>query len=128
MTSKSNISCLSCFRKQTTYNVSKYIVFESCLRELFETCPLCKTKCGVQCRRLGSYVSFTQHCPKCGYHRKWASQPVIGSTPVGNLLLSAATYFCGASFVQFEKVLLRSYFHVNHSSLIMWFLMRFIIF
>ncbi|XP_016361867.1 uncharacterized protein LOC107703658 [Sinocyclocheilus anshuiensis] len=90
--------------EQTTYNVSKYIVFESCLRELFETCPLCKTKCDVQCRRMGSYVSFTQHCPKCSYHRKWESQPVIGSTPVGNLLVSAATYFCGASFIQFEKI------------------------
>ncbi|XP_058606125.1 uncharacterized protein LOC131523619 isoform X2 [Onychostoma macrolepis] len=90
--------------EQTTYNVSKYIVFESCLRELFETCPLCKTKCDVQCRRMGSYVSFTQHCPKCSYHRKWESQPVVGSTPVGNLLVSAATYFCGASFIQFEKI------------------------
>lgn len=90
--------------EQTSYNVSKYIVFESCLRELFETCPLCETKCNVQCRRMGSYVSFTQHCPKCSYHRKWESQPVIGSTPVGNLLVSAATYFCGASFIQFEKI------------------------
>ncbi|XP_052429872.1 uncharacterized protein LOC127971108 [Carassius gibelio] len=90
--------------EQNAYNVSKYIVFESCLRELFETCPLCKTKCDVQCRRMGSYVSFTQRCPKCSYHRKWESQPVIGSTPVGNLLVSAATYFCGASFIQFEKI------------------------
>ncbi|XP_059372400.1 uncharacterized protein LOC132109940 isoform X2 [Carassius carassius] len=90
--------------EQSAYNVSKYIVFESCLRELFETCPLCKTKCDVQCRRMGSYVSFTQRCPKCSYHRKWESQPVIGSTPVGNLLMSAATYFCGASFLQFEKI------------------------
>ncbi|XP_067282054.1 uncharacterized protein [Pseudorasbora parva] len=90
--------------QQSPYNVSKYIVFESCLRELFDTCPLCKTKCDVWRRRMGTYVSFTQLCPKCSYHRKWESQPVIGSTPVGNLLVSAATYFSGASFIQFQTI------------------------
>ncbi|XP_043119678.1 uncharacterized protein LOC122362317 [Puntigrus tetrazona] len=99
-------------RERTTYSVSKYIVFESCLRELFETCPLCKTKCAVRCRRMGSYVSFTQHCPGCSYHREWESQPVVGSTPVGNLLVSAATYFCGASFFQFEKICKAMQLHI----------------
>ncbi|KAI7803826.1 hypothetical protein IRJ41_012114 [Triplophysa rosa] len=90
--------------QQTTNNESKYIVFESCLRELFETCPVCKTKCDVQFRRVGTYVLFIQLCPKCSYHRKWESQPVNRSTPVGNLLVSAAIYFSGASFFQFEKI------------------------
>ncbi|XP_073710642.1 uncharacterized protein [Misgurnus anguillicaudatus] len=94
----------SVVHEQTTYNVSKYIVFESCLRELFETCPLCKTKCEVQCRRMGTYVSFIQLCPRCSYYRKWESQPIIRSTPVGNLMLSAAIYFSGASFFQFQKI------------------------
>ncbi|XP_057182524.1 uncharacterized protein LOC130549346 isoform X2 [Triplophysa rosa] len=90
--------------QQTAYNVSKYIVFESCLRELFDTCPICKTKCDVHLRRMGTYVSYTQLCPKCSYYRKWESQPVIGSTPVGNLLVSAAIYFSGASYFKFEKI------------------------
>ncbi|KAK1900275.1 Zinc finger protein 276 [Dissostichus eleginoides] len=34
---------------------------------------------------------------------QWESQP-IGSTPVGNLQLSAATYFTGASFFQLQKI------------------------
>ncbi|KAK1891426.1 Microtubule cross-linking factor 1 [Dissostichus eleginoides] len=35
---------------------------------------------------------------------QWESQPIIGSTPVGNLQLSAATYFSGASFFQLQKI------------------------
>ncbi|XP_034055620.1 uncharacterized protein LOC117535302 [Gymnodraco acuticeps] len=35
---------------------------------------------------------------------QWESQPIIGSTPVGNLQLSAATYFTGASFFQLKKI------------------------
>ncbi|XP_056613533.1 uncharacterized protein LOC130429144 [Triplophysa dalaica] len=90
--------------QQTASNVSKYIVFESCLRELFDTCPICKTKCHVHFRRMGTYVSYTQLCPKCSYYRKWESQPVIGSTPVGNLLVSAAICFNGASYFKFKKI------------------------
>ncbi|KAA0702421.1 hypothetical protein E1301_Tti017039 [Triplophysa tibetana] len=93
-----------CFRQQTAYNASKYIVFESCLRELFDTCPICKTKCHVHFRRMGTYVSYSQLCPKCSYNRKWQSQPVIGSTPVGNLLVSAAICFSGASYFKFKKI------------------------
>lgn len=86
------------------YTDAKYIVFESSLRELFETCPLCKRNCDVQRRRLGTFVSFSQVCKNCQYNRKWQSQPVKGSTPVGNLQMSAAVYFTGGSFLQTKKV------------------------
>ncbi|XP_077063253.1 uncharacterized protein LOC143715388 isoform X3 [Siphateles boraxobius] len=89
---------------QPEYSDNKYIVFESCLRELFVSCPICKTTCVVQSRRRGTFVAFTQLCEKCNYHRQWQSQPVVGSTPLGNLLLSAATYFTGGSFKQLEKI------------------------
>ncbi|CAM4598848.1 unnamed protein product [Leuciscus chuanchicus] len=46
----------------------------------------------------------SQLCEKCQYNRQWQSQPIVGSTPVGNLLLSAATYFTGGSFVQLQKI------------------------
>ncbi|XP_039675650.1 uncharacterized protein LOC120570981 isoform X8 [Perca fluviatilis] len=88
----------------STYKDDKYIVFESCLRELFQSCPVCKRQCDVQRRKMGTYVSFTQLCPHCNYSRQWQSQPVVGSTPVGNLHLSAATYFTGSSFIQLEKI------------------------
>ncbi|KAK7879222.1 hypothetical protein WMY93_033994, partial [Mugilogobius chulae] len=83
---------------------TKYIVFESCLKKLFQTCPICKQHCNLQRRRFGTFVSFTQNCPHCLYHRKWDSQPIMESTPVGNLQLSAAVYFSGASFVKMEKI------------------------
>ncbi|CAM4649718.1 unnamed protein product [Leuciscus chuanchicus] len=89
---------------QTNYGEKKYIVFESCLRELFGSCPICKTKCTDQSRQMGTFVAFTQLCEKCQYNRQWQSQPIVGSTPVGNLLLSAATYFTGGSFVQLQKI------------------------
>lgn len=92
------------FETQVTYDEAKFIVFESCLKQLFENCPVCKRVCEVQQRRMGTYVAFTQQCPHCNYFRQWESQPIIGSTPAGNLQLSAATYFSGASFLQLEKV------------------------
>jgi len=54
--------------------------------------------------KMGTFVAFTQQCEKCQYNRQWQSQPIVGSTPVGNLILSAATYFTGGSFVQLQKV------------------------
>uniref|UniRef100_A0A3Q0SA27 THAP-type domain-containing protein n=1 Tax=Amphilophus citrinellus TaxID=61819 RepID=A0A3Q0SA27_AMPCI len=86
------------------YNDPKYIVFESCLRDLFVSCPVCRLSCEVQRRRMGTFVSFSQLCPNCEYSRKWESQPVAGSTPLGNLQMSAAIYFTGGSFTQVEKV------------------------
>ncbi|XP_041951764.1 uncharacterized protein LOC121711937 isoform X2 [Alosa sapidissima] len=96
--------CYVRFETQVTYDEAKYIVFESCLKQLFENCPVCKRNCDVQRRRMGTYVAFTQFCPHCNYFRQWESQPIVGSTPVGNLQLSAATYFTGSSFIQLEKV------------------------
>ena len=36
---------------------------------------------------------------------KWTSQPMIGNIPAGNLHLSAAIYFSGASFAKMERVM-----------------------
>ncbi|XP_056312320.1 uncharacterized protein LOC130223502 [Danio aesculapii] len=92
------------FVERPMYGDAKYIVFETCLRELFSTCPICKSKCDTEQHRMGTYVAFSQICPKCMYSRKWQSQPIVGSTPVGNILLSAATYFTGGSFIQLQKI------------------------
>nr|XP_029134223.1 uncharacterized protein LOC109987401 isoform X6 [Labrus bergylta] len=87
-----------------TYGDTKYIVFDSCLRELFETCPVCKRQSEVQRQSTGTLVAFKQLCHNCNYSRKWQSQPIVASTLVGNLELSAATNFTGASFFQLEKI------------------------
>ncbi|KAK7884695.1 hypothetical protein WMY93_027818 [Mugilogobius chulae] len=86
------------------YEGKKYIVFESRLKELFQTCPVCNCNSNVKKRESGTFVAFTQSCPHCLYHREWESQPVVGSTPVGNLQLSAAVYFSGGSFIKMEKI------------------------
>ncbi|KAI7810856.1 uncharacterized protein LOC130552890 isoform X2 [Triplophysa rosa] len=89
---------------ESNYGDKKYIVFESCLRQVFESCPVCKATCDVRKRQMGTFVAFTQLCEKCQYHRRWQSQPIVGSTPVGNLQLCAATYFLGGSYAKLQKI------------------------
>ncbi|XP_063058166.1 uncharacterized protein LOC134451587 [Engraulis encrasicolus] len=84
--------------------MSTYIVYESCLRELFSECPDCKMKADVCTRRVGTFVMVQQHCQYCQHSRRWSSQPVLGSTPAGNLQLAAAIYINGASFTNTEKI------------------------
>ncbi len=86
-------------------NILKYIVYETCLMELFDMCPLCQRRCYVRSQRLGTFLRVEQLCQHCQFVRKWNSQPIIGSTPAGNLHLSAAVYLCGASFFTVEKVI-----------------------
>ncbi|KAA0721759.1 hypothetical protein E1301_Tti014268 [Triplophysa tibetana] len=81
-----------------------YIVYENCLLELFEKCPMCHRVSDVRTRRVGTFLRVEQQCPHCQYFRKWNSQPVLGSTPVGNLQLSVALYAKGASFFKLEKI------------------------
>ncbi|XP_031418465.1 uncharacterized protein LOC105908557 isoform X2 [Clupea harengus] len=80
-----------------------YIVYENCLLELFEVCPVCRRVTDVRTRRVGTFLSVEQKCPHCQFYRKWNSQPLLGSTPVGNIQLSAAVYATGASFFKLEK-------------------------
>lgn len=56
-------------------------------------------------------MSVTQTCPyqSCSYRWKWNSQPLLGSSPAGNLNLSAAVYYTGSSFVQTNKVCKTTY-------------------
>ncbi|ROK80936.1 hypothetical protein DPX16_3816 [Anabarilius grahami] len=82
---------------------AKFIVFEKCLLSLFESCPVCSRACNVRPRRRGTFIAVDQLCPHCEFFRQWRSQPVVGSTPVGNLQLSAAIYFSGASFLKMQK-------------------------
>uniref|UniRef100_A0A9J8D7P0 THAP-type domain-containing protein n=1 Tax=Cyprinus carpio carpio TaxID=630221 RepID=A0A9J8D7P0_CYPCA len=86
------------------HKIRKYIVYENCIMELFEVCPVCKQSCSVRSQRIGTFVRVEQLCHNCKYSRKWSSQPVQGSTPAGNLHISAAVYLCGASFYKLEKI------------------------
>ncbi|XP_064637202.1 uncharacterized protein LOC135493644, partial [Lineus longissimus] len=85
----------------------KFIVFKSCLWELFASCPNCSKPCRVEERyRKGTKVAITQHCPDCAYDREWSSQPSYrGNIPAGNLQLSGAILFTGVSPTKTLRVL-----------------------
>ncbi|KAK0145629.1 hypothetical protein N1851_015461 [Merluccius polli] len=88
----------------TGYKHSKYIVFEKNLMELFETCPVCSRMSDVRTYRRGTFLSIDQKCHHCQFSKQWKSQPVIGSTSVGNIQLSASIYFTGSSYFQVQKL------------------------
>ena len=76
----------------------KYIVFKSSLMELFRKCISCCNECvGEVAYQKGTFVAIKQICSHCGHQRLWRSQPHIRDTPAGNLLLSAAILFSGAT-------------------------------
>ncbi|XP_059901019.1 uncharacterized protein LOC132452413 isoform X2 [Gadus macrocephalus] len=99
LTEESDVS----FETQPKQNEAKYIVFESCLKQLFENCPACQGGCDLQQRRIGTYVAFTQRCLHCSYFRQWESQPMVLNTPIADLQLLAATDFTGSSFTHLQK-------------------------
>ncbi|XP_034077579.1 uncharacterized protein LOC117549630 [Gymnodraco acuticeps] len=104
ITNATETTAMSGQEQNPPQTINTYIVYETCLMELFESCPVCKRVCDVQTRRIGTFISVQQLCPHCQFTRNWNSQPVLGSTPVGNLQLSVATYVNGASFYKLSKV------------------------
>lgn len=88
-----------------TYKMLTYIVYEKCLLELFEVCPVCQRGTRVRTRTVGTFLCVEQRCPHCDFVRTWNSQPLHGGTPAGNLQLSVAVYSNGGSSFRVEKVL-----------------------
>jgi len=84
----------------------KYIVFKSSLLELFTQCLLCNNTCiGEVAYEKGTFIAIKQHCSHCEHRRLWTSQPRIKDTPAGNILLSAAILFSGATPGKILRVL-----------------------
>ena len=87
----------------------KYIIFKSCLLELFERCPTCSTTCKASLSRPmgGTLIVVKQVCrqSKCGFTRTWRSQPMIGNVSAGNLLLSGAILTSGCTPKKFLRAL-----------------------
>ena len=83
----------------------KYIVYETELLRLFETCPICgEPTSGEIDQRVntgwGSMVRIVQNCVNCEHSRTWNSQPMRGNLPLGNLMLSAAIIYSGSKVSQ----------------------------
>ncbi|KAM5170491.1 uncharacterized protein ACMZJ9_003387 isoform 1-T2 [Mantella aurantiaca] len=102
---------------------NKFIVFESCLDELLLSC---KCKARVNCMgsivklqkyRIGTAISVTAYCSKNHKFNLWQSQPLIGRTPVGNILLSAGILCSGSNFLRVERLLnFMGIFGINKST------------
>ncbi|XP_048011268.1 uncharacterized protein LOC125244907 isoform X2 [Megalobrama amblycephala] len=90
---------------QPLYSAAKYMVYEDNLLDLFRKCPACMHTCTVNKFVIGTFVSITQICSQCVHKTQWNSQPYIKNVPAGNLHLSAAVAFTGASYIQVHKVL-----------------------
>ncbi|KAK2571601.1 hypothetical protein P5673_002962 [Acropora cervicornis] len=85
---------------------SKFIVFLSCLLQLFEFCPLCTEPATAEVSSVcGTLIHVTQKCLTCSYARVWRSQPYIKRIPAGNLLLSAAILYSGSMISQTLRML-----------------------
>lgn len=88
---------------QTPEAEDKYLVFGSCLQELLKHCPVCGghvtdsnwTICG-------SLLAVKLTCLK-GHDYLWNSQPIIRSTPVGNLLIASSILFTGNTFTSIKN-------------------------
>ena len=86
------------------FSERKFIVFESCLRQLLMTCFICLQNCNVYLVRLvGSMVVLRQHCIN-GHYKDWCSQPCSGSMPCGNLAAASCLFFNGCSPVKFLNI------------------------
>ena len=69
------------------YSCSIYSLDSTCYNE-------CMRKIAYQ---KGTFVVVRHHCSYCGNQRVQRSQPHIKNTPAGNILLSAAILFSGAT-------------------------------
>jgi len=72
-------------------------VFESCLLQLLKQCGSCGQEVELNTSTMGTLLMVTGTCPD-GHVLKWQSQPFIRDISAGNLLVAAATLFCGLTF------------------------------
>ena len=81
----------------------KYLVFQSCLRQLFKFCVDCGatvTEMSFVCH--GSQLSVKTTCMK-NHASTWSSQPFIKRAAVGNLLISSSVLFTGNTFTRLQN-------------------------
>ena len=87
-----------------TVDEIKYIVFRSLLLELFTHCPSCHNVCAGEVAYVQG-IFIEQQCSHCEHQRQWTSQPHIKDIPAGNILLSAAILFSGATLGKVLRML-----------------------
>ena len=83
-----------------------FLVAESSLLSLFEFCPVCRAECDKRVNsRIGTRITVMQKCLSCSFTRSWDSQPSIGDTPLGNIMMSSGILFGGGSPAKVLKIM-----------------------
>ena len=80
------------------YREKKFIVFRSCLLELFEKCPVCGEVAEAHVEKLeATLIHIQQKCLEadCKYQRPWKNQPFVKNMSACNLLMSASILMSG---------------------------------
>jgi len=84
--------------EESTNESSKSIVFNSCLRQLFQICRKCgDTVKKAYLKQRGSLICVTTVC-KAGHTEPWFSQPFTKGTATGNLICAGGILFTGNHF------------------------------
>ena len=94
--------------KQPLHKERKFIIFSSNLLALLAWCHC--PQCGCQdvtnqMREVGTLLILMLFCSSCQARSVWHSQPYCHYTPAGNILLSSAILFAGATAGNVLKVL-----------------------
>ncbi|KAF3837440.1 hypothetical protein F7725_004904, partial [Dissostichus mawsoni] len=89
-----------------TADERQFIVFESCIVNLFRKCQ--RTGCAAEVREFqrmlsGSRLIISTKCA-AGCNYTWSSQPTLNRMGVGNLLLSAAILFSGNTYARMQDI------------------------
>ena len=82
---------------------AKYLVFWSSLKELFRFCMKCgSTITEISFAYTGSMLTVRTSCMN-EHDSSWNSQPILSSTPVGNLLLCSSILFTGNTYKRLQN-------------------------
>ncbi|ESP03492.1 hypothetical protein LOTGIDRAFT_137344, partial [Lottia gigantea] len=97
--------------------MTKYIVFEANLLELFDRCRVCMTPCSGNINSISFrfILKISYVCLACKFSFKWFSQPFVGGKPAGNLSMSSAILLFGS----IPSEVLRMYNFMNISCISM---------
>ena len=86
-------------------NESKSIVFDSCLKQLFQLCRICGAIVkNAYLKQKGSLICVTSVC-KAGHTEPWFSQPFTKGMAAGNLICSGGILFTGNHFMRVSALM-----------------------
>ena len=112
---------------ETDWNERKFLIFESCLMQLFVICSTCLAPITTIKKSLyGSMLKISAECHN-GHQINWSSQPVHNRMPLGNLFIAASCLFSGSqcsklftflNHLKMPSIAIRTYCKIQRALLI----------